>query len=457
MTGEENKPLLASHRQGEGDRVLYETVGDNRIRSRSKSRTRGSSGLDKSNGDEERFGEDKIEISTPKLGTVWGSIGNLAATTMGAGILSLPVSLAYCGLYTGLGLMFLFAVFSDYSLMLLVRCAKLTNAGSLEEVGEKLYGRVGANIVKTVLLILLFGFMIVSVIVVSDSVMPLWQELPMFVGKGGEWYVSKPFITGMCVALMFPLTMSRSLSALKFSSWLAVFSVLYLIFMMVVKFLLKWEVASDIRGFNFSPKFAMAFPIQSVAFCSQFNVIPLYDELQDSHKKHMGKVIHGSILLLSLGGYVLFSVLGYLYFGQDVETDILMQFQTDTMITIARVGIALTLICKFPLVTMPFRHVLNDFLFGHTIFSQHFIFWETLTFVSIVYVLSLCLGELANAFALVGSTAGMCVCFVLPALFFLRASKGNCSHFDKFMCFMMIFLGVVSGVVSFYTTLKGLL
>eukprot|EP00126_Sphaerothecum_destruens_P007930 Sdes_comp20033_c0_seq1m12820 len=404
-------------------------------------------------------GADKIDILSVKYGTVWSSIGNLTATTMGAGILSLPVSFAYTGYFTGTLLLVMFAVFSDYSLVLLVKSARLCGAASLEELGFHCFGRVGAFAVKTVLMMLLFGFLIVSVIVVSDSMYPLYRDflLPLY-HPLHAWFASKAFVSLLSIGLMFPLALSRTLSGLRFTSWLAVFSVVYLIFVMVSKFTARLSVSPSASGFQFSSKFAMALPIQSVAFCSQFNIIPLFDEMKVSERPLMNKVIHISILGMGLTGYLLFGVLGYLYFGKEVDADILMQFDSEPIITIARLGIGLNLICKFPLVIMPFRNVLNDWLYpDHPFISNRFIFVETLAIVSLVYLMSLFLGELANAFALVGSTAGICVCFILPALFYQKLSQVyGISLFDRVMCRLMILIGLVSGIVGFGTTLMTL-
>jgi len=69
---------------------------------------------------------------------------------MGAGMLSLPIAIHLCGsVVAGVLCLFVFAVTSDYSLVMMVRAKHmLTPANSLEEIGKMTYGRPGSVVVK---------------------------------------------------------------------------------------------------------------------------------------------------------------------------------------------------------------------------------------------------------------------------------------------------------------------
>lgn len=63
--------------------------------------------------------------------TVFGSIVTLCATSMGAGVLSLPKAMAYGGWAFGFASLAVYAILSDYSLMLLLKAGRACNKSTL--------------------------------------------------------------------------------------------------------------------------------------------------------------------------------------------------------------------------------------------------------------------------------------------------------------------------------------
>lgn len=132
---------------------------------------------------------------------MFGSIVTLCATSMGAGVLSLPKAMAYGGWAFGFASLAVYAILSDYSLMLLLKAGRACNKSTLvtplscvcivvthamppraafpltpqESIGRHYMGRCGAALVKAALLMLLFGGMIALLIVVGDELTPALQ------------------------------------------------------------------------------------------------------------------------------------------------------------------------------------------------------------------------------------------------------------------------------------------
>ena len=100
----------------------------------------------------------------------------LSLTAMGAGILSLPVTLYYGGLVAGLIVLGIFSVLADYSLIVIVRCAKMTKEKSILAMAGNLYGRRGKIFVMAILLILLLFAQISMLIVIGDVLSPAVQS-----------------------------------------------------------------------------------------------------------------------------------------------------------------------------------------------------------------------------------------------------------------------------------------
>lgn len=62
---------------------------------------------------------------------MFGSIVTLCATSMGAGVLSLPKAMAYGGWAFGFASLAVYAILSDYSLMLLLKAGRACNKSTL--------------------------------------------------------------------------------------------------------------------------------------------------------------------------------------------------------------------------------------------------------------------------------------------------------------------------------------
>eukprot|EP01052_Picozoa_sp_SAG31_P028497 SAG31_NODE_2755_length_5141_cov_1.849266_4_plen_399_part_00 len=300
-------------------------------------------------------------------GTIFGSIVSLAATTMGAGILSLPISIYYCGLVLGVAMLILFATLSDISLLYLLRAATLSRCYGFMELGKYCFGESGRRAVVLVLVALLFAACVSLIVVMAGLFQPV---LAAVVGctitetdtNDCPWFASYAFVATACVILLYPLTLPRSLHVLECTSAAALVSILFAAVAVIGLYV------SGPDGFAVAPGVAavghplsrimLALPIQACAFCNQFNWLPIYSELNPTSRDKCDTnvpffwqldaqnwsllkivdgcaargavVVHGSILLVCLF-YILFGSICYLMFGSDTGNypNILNAFSTE--------------------------------------------------------------------------------------------------------------------------------
>jgi amino acid permease len=103
---------------------------------------------------------------------VWGSVGNLAMTAVGTVVLTLPAAAKETGWLIALGLVVLFAVLSDVSMIFLVHCGVLCGKDDYEHLGKCILGARGATAIRISLLVLLVGSLTSVNIIVADLVPP---------------------------------------------------------------------------------------------------------------------------------------------------------------------------------------------------------------------------------------------------------------------------------------------
>jgi len=233
----------------------------------------------------------------PKRGTFIGASANLMASSMGAGILALPKALWLSGAVLGTVLLAIFGVASALSLIFLTASARTTTAYGFEALGKRLHGVCGQTAVRVALLGLLCGAFVIVVIVIGDLATPLWCQWGAngtFVVQLGEcsadslrwphlsFFFGRVFVTCVMVVIPFFLSLARDLGTLRFSSILAVLAVVYVCVALCVKLAQKqfgdhsFKMGEGVALATSSPiNLVLSFPIQFLAFCCQFTVLPL--------------------------------------------------------------------------------------------------------------------------------------------------------------------------------------
>jgi hypothetical protein len=105
-------------------------------------------------------------------GSLWGTVFNLCAATLGAGALSLPHAIAAMGLVPGLILLTITAFATHYSIVLLVACLDATNARSFEDLSVQVFGKLTGHLVEASIIVFCFGTCVAYTVAVGDILNP---------------------------------------------------------------------------------------------------------------------------------------------------------------------------------------------------------------------------------------------------------------------------------------------
>lgn len=345
---------------------------------------------------------------------------NLVATTVGAGVLSIPISFSYTGLLPGLGILCAFAWLSDASLRYISSASALVNARTYAELGERVYGRTGRQLVLWSLLALLVGAVIQVMICVIDLIEMLSVKLVGFDASRNQ-------ITATITCLTILSSMPTQLHSLRLLSSVSVLSILFTAACIVGLAALD---AGDDEGAPpyavakpLSTRWALAMPIHSLAFCSQFNINEAYNELPASERSELGRIVHVA-MGISLLIYALVGATGYTLLGARTALfpNILTAFGDSKLVLAGSAAIAVVNLLKLPLVVLPLRSLLLDLCgvppldtFGHIAI--------TVVGVSLAGVAAAATKDLAFAFQVSGCTAGVMVCFCLPGMLYSGAKR----------------------------------
>jgi amino acid permease len=254
-----------------------------------------------------------------QAGGLNGSIFTILASTIGTGILSLPYAVKLSGLYQGIVLLLLGLIVSLYTCQLLVLSAEKTGKLTYESIGMELYGPKMRTFAEVNMIINNYGT-VIAYIVLLKSLVPNFFNL---CGIDNEILLNE-YLWGIsiCIAVVYPLSLKKEISALRYTSFLSCIACIYLSFAVVYAFF-------DLRQGQTTEMFTNAPATDLVAYniftaCGYVvfgytchpNVIPIYQELQKRTVKRGFRFLStGLIIVLII--YVFVGVFGFLTFYEE--------------------------------------------------------------------------------------------------------------------------------------------
>lgn len=415
------------------------------------------------------------------------SVFNLSNAIMGSGILGLSYAMANTGIVLFSILLVGVAIFSLYSVHLLLMTAKEGGSLIYEKLGERAFGWPGK--------IAAFGSIIMQNIgAMSSYLFIVKYELPevlrAFLGLeeiSGEWYLNGNYlVVFVSIGIILPLSLLKNLGYLGYTSG---FSLCCMIFFLCVMIYKKTQLpcplpffyhhsanlsmnASDMPGLNrtaqmdfsrsdvspavlgshdahsstgvhvephpddeemctpkyfvFNSQTAYTVPILAFAFVCHPEVLPIYSELKDRSRKKMQNVSNLSILTMLIM-YMLSALFGYLTFYENVEAELLHTFtkvyKFDTMLLLVRLAVLTAVTLTVPIVLFPIRSSITTLLFSGREFSWIRHMLIAAAILAFNNLLVIFVPTIRDIFGFIGSSAATMLIFILPAAFYIRLVK----------------------------------
>lgn len=409
---------------------------------------------------------------------VSGAVFNLTTTIVGAGIMALPATMKVLGLVLGFVLIILMGIVSEISVELLVRFSVLCKASSYGEVVQCALGRPARVLSEICIIVNNAGVLVVYLIIMGDVMSGSLHHIGVFdqwLGHG-FWDHRKLLVLVVLVVFLAPLCALEKIDSLSLTSAASVaLAVLFVVVASVVAVikLVEGRIETPRMGPDFGSKEAIldllvVIPIMTNAYVCHFNLQPIYNELEDRSPQKMNRV--GRITTaLCIAVYASTALSGYLLFGKDTESDVLINFDKDLGIRfssalnyIVRVGYILHLVLVFPVIHFSLRQTVNELFFeGSAPLSESRKRSLALTVVllALIYVGSTMIPNIWTAFKFTGATTAVSLGFIFPSLIALRLSRKeeSLSLGEKLLSWLMLIMaGIVSiaGVVGNVFSLK---
>lgn len=368
----------------------------------------------------------------------------------GVGILSTPYAVKEGG-WVGLSILFIFAILSYYTGILLRYC--LDSEPGLEtypDIGQAAFGSVGRVAISIILYVELYACCVEYIILESDNLSSLFPNAHLNIGI---LELNSHHLFALITTLaVLPTVWLRDLSVLSYISAGGVIASI------LVVACLFWAGLVDQVG------------IQTKGTVLNLSTLPvaigLYGYCYSGHAvfpniyTSMAKPSQYPYVLLTSFGictvlYAGVAVLGYTMFGESTQSQFTLNMPQD-LIT-SKIAVWTTVVnpfTKYALTMSPVAMSLEELIPSSRTKSYMYSILIRTALVISTLIVGLSIPFFGLVMALIGSLFTMLVTLILPCACYLSILRGKINLFQGSMCVLVIGVGLVSSAFGSYSALS---
>eukprot|EP00300_Choanocystis_sp_HF-7_P024639 c26144_g1_i1.p1 GENE.c26144_g1_i1~~c26144_g1_i1.p1 ORF type:complete len:480 (-),score=101.72 c26144_g1_i1:81-1520(-) len=406
--------------------------------------------------------------------TISSAVFNLVSTIIGGGVLSLPYAIHRSGVVLGLTMLVLAGVTCDWSVYILISCSRRTGAQSFRQVAEKTFGHWAGVMILACLIVLTYLCCVAYCILMRDIVPPLLETSHILSENPSHGTVQLVMV--VCTGLVTPLSFLPSLHALRFTSFICVLSVFVLALCLTYHSIVSRHgndpgVTPDSHSISHAIRWwpdslfdvLYVFPIFSVAFLCHFNVLPIHCDLIIPSRQRIKRVVHTTVGVCGVL-YFWIALAGYFTTYAETKGNIFNNFKSnDPAMTAGRIALACTIITSFPLLVLPCRQSLAEFLsiflprktvdFTNRHRTKFGVLWALIV-VAASLLLAMEIKSVVTIWNYMGSTVGVLISMILPPAFYLKARRPSLQSSMTVPAWLLLVFGLVSSFLCLWEAVR---
>lgn len=387
-------------------------------------------------------------------GSIFATICSTCATCVGGGILGIPSAFGSSGMIAAVMWLVAMGLACAYSLRLLAMAAERTGEKSYEQLAGVLLGKPGLYTVAAMRFINCVGSMTAYVVSVGNLMRPIvLYESDVFENSSYFRMVQ----AGLWLCFMFPVTLPRQFNQLRYVSTAGVTCMIFFSICVFAHFCAN-EKSKEYTYFGTGNTAISGMGVFMFAYVCQVNVVELYGEMKRPTVNRF--TLCGCIsasLIFTL--YMMTGLFGYLEFGDNIGSSILLQYQPmeEPQILIAYCGVFVKLCASYGLFGNASRGAIYRAFNMEPVtvpFWKHFLITAALTLVTLL--LGIFIPNVNTVFHFVGGLCGGFLSFILPSLFIMYCgnwSLGTVGLFQYVVVHLMLLMGIIGVVFGTCSTI----
>ncbi|KAL7228635.1 hypothetical protein ACSBR2_007359 [Camellia fascicularis] len=398
-----------------------------------------------------KFAKVSHEVPIPRQSSFGQAVLNGMNVLCGVGILSTPYAVKEGG-WVGLSILFIFAVLSFYTGILLREC--LDSQPGLEtypDIGQAAFGNMGRFAISIILYAELYACAVEHIILESDNLSALFPNAHLNLGA---YELNSHHLFALLTTLaVLPTVWLRDLSVLSYiSAGGVVASILVVICLFWAGLVDKVDFQSKGTTLNLT---TIPVAIGLYGFCYSGHAV--FPNIYTSMAKPSQ---YPAVLLTSFGictlMYAGVGVMGYMMFGELTESQFTLNMPQDLLASKIAVWttVGWSKFCTYALTMTPVALCLEELIPSSHLKSYMYSILIRTALVISTLVVALSVPFFGLVMALIGSLLTMLVTLILPCACFLRILRGKVTLLQGLLCILIIVVGAVSAVVGTYSALS---
>ncbi|XP_033845053.1 putative sodium-coupled neutral amino acid transporter 8 [Periophthalmus magnuspinnatus] len=412
------------------------------------------------------FSRSASHSDQPRLGS-FGAVFIMLKSALGAGLLNFPWAFEKAGgVTTAISVELVSLVFLISGLVILGYASSISRQKTYQDVVREVCGRAVGQLCEVCFCFNLFMICVAFLVVVQDQLEKLCISLYETATGSTEaempyhWYTDQRFaLFIMCLVIILPLSIPKEIGIQKYTSVLGTLAATYLCVAVIVKYYLMESHTVIItpehsQGVGSWASMFSVVPTICFGFQCHEACIAIYSSMENQKISHWVGISVVSMFFCLLI-YTLTGVYGFMTFGRDVASDILMSYPgNDVVMIISRLLFGISIITIYPIILLLGRSVILNLMLrlrrrSHGIVTSSF---EsrcrvvlTIVWIAITLLIAMFVPDMGEVISVIGGISAFFI-FIFPGLclMFIMQTKQGSSRFSG----VLTVWGVITIVVG---------
>lgn len=393
------------------------------------------------------------------MGTHAGNVITLANSIIGVSVLAMPFCFKQCGIILSI-LMLLFSnIISRLSCHYLMKSAIMEKRKNFEMLAFRAFGPTGKLTAELCIIGFMLGTCIAYFVIMGDLGPGIVS--PLF-GFQHPTALRPSVLIAIAIFVVLPLGLLKNVDSLSgvCAATVAFYACLVLkVLGEAVDHLITADWIDKVYYWRPSG-ILQCIPIFSMALSCQTQLFEIFDSPPSTPLDRMNSVVRSATNMVTMF-YISVGFFGYIaYCDQSFSGNLMMNFSKTITSEVIKIGFLMSMAVSFPLVIFPCRASIHSLVFskgyehaqtGSAHIPESRFQCITLVIVTLSLVIGLLIPNIELVLGLVGSTIGVVICVVIPAVIFLSLSSKN--NNERLLAKSLVFIGLVIMVLGTYANL----